>query len=223
MPLNDHPDAAAAAAPEVSVVISVQNRLDDLTDCLQALGRQTLPRDRFEVVVIDNCSSVDLAPAFELARTTFGLRLKTLRTTRDGGPAPARNLGVTEAQGAIIAFTDWFATSLELGGATAGDAAGGTVFPRASAMWAAIEVTVTISPLPEAINAGSSARVTRNVPMTLVSHIQRQSSRSASATGCRPLAPPALFTSTSTRSSRCARESTAAPSVTYATDLCPQM
>jgi GT2 family glycosyltransferase len=106
MPLNDHPDAAAAAAPEVSVVISVQNRLDDLTDCLQALGRQTLPRDRFEVVVIDNCSSVDLAPAFELARTTFGLRLKTLRTTRDGGPAPARNLGVTEAQGAIIAFTD---------------------------------------------------------------------------------------------------------------------
>jgi len=101
---SPHPDDDRT--PDVSVVISVQNRLDDLTDCLRALGIQTLAHERFEVVVVDNCSNVDLTPAFERARTAFGLRLKTLRTTRDGGPAPARNLGVTEARGAIIAFTD---------------------------------------------------------------------------------------------------------------------
>lgn len=88
------------------MVISVQNRVDDLTDCLSALSKQTLAPTRFEVVVVDNCSTVDLGPVFERARAEFGLALQTLRTQRDGGPAPARNRGVAAALGAIIAFTD---------------------------------------------------------------------------------------------------------------------
>ncbi|COZ97317.1 Uncharacterised protein [Mycobacterium tuberculosis] len=41
---------------------------------------------------------------------------------------------------------------------------------------------MTIRPSPESISLGSSARVTRSVPSTLVSHIHRQCSKSASAT-----------------------------------------
>ncbi|SKY42888.1 Uncharacterised protein [Mycobacteroides abscessus subsp. abscessus] len=59
---------------------------------------------------------------------------------------------------------------------------------------------MTIRPSPDASSAGSRALVTRSVPRTLVSHIQRQSSRSAVATGSSPFAPPALLTSRSTRS-----------------------
>ena len=40
-----------------------------------------------------------------------------------------------------------------------------------------------ISPSPDAMSFGSSARVTCNVPSTLDSHIHRQCSTSASATG----------------------------------------
>jgi glycosyltransferase involved in cell wall biosynthesis len=105
MPVTD-PDPGTENAPHISVVISVQNRIDDLTDCLRALGRQTLARSRYEVVVVDNCSSVDLGPVFERARGEFGLTLTTLRTESDRGPAPARNRGVQVARGAIIAFTD---------------------------------------------------------------------------------------------------------------------
>ena len=87
-----------------------------------------------------------------------------------------------------------------------------------------MEVTVTISPSPESISLGSSARVTRSVPITLVSHIQRQCSRSASATGARPLAPPALFTSTCTAPSAltcAASASTEAWSVTSVINAVP--
>ncbi|TXH35861.1 MAG: glycosyltransferase [Burkholderiaceae bacterium] len=90
----------------VSVVISVQNRSAMLLDCLRGLAAQTLARDQFEVVVIDNCSTQDLSPVIEQARQTWSLQIQTARTSQDRGPAPARNLGVQMAKGAIIAFTD---------------------------------------------------------------------------------------------------------------------
>ncbi|KXW69092.1 hypothetical protein MPHL43239_02140 [Mycolicibacterium phlei DSM 43239 = CCUG 21000] len=82
-------------------------------------------------------------------------------------------------------------------------------------------MTVTISPSPESISLGSRALVTISVPSTLASHIHRQCSRLASATGSRPRAPPALLTSTSTRSSASASRDTACWSVTSATIAVP--
>ena len=69
-------------------------------------------------------------------------------------------------------------------------------------------------PSPEASSAGSSAFVTRRVPITLVSNIQRQSSSSACATGSRPFAPPALFTSSDTSGTAAANAATDSASVT---------
>ena len=60
----------------------------------------------------------------------------------------------------------------------------------------AVEPTLTITPSPLAISAGSSAWVTCISPITLTSNIRRQSSLSASATGAAPKAPPASLTST---------------------------
>lgn len=107
--------------PEVSVVISVKNRSVMLWDCFVGLAAQTLGRDRFEVVVIDNVSSDDLGVVFERARKELGLLLRTARTKEDRGPAPARNMGVGMAASTIIAFTDsdcrpdpaWLAKGLE--------------------------------------------------------------------------------------------------------------
>lgn len=92
--------------PRVSVVISVKNRSALLWDCLLGLAEQSLPRELFEVVIIDNMSSEDLTRVFDRGRTELGLTIRTARTERDRGPAPARNLGVAMAQAPIIAFTD---------------------------------------------------------------------------------------------------------------------
>jgi glycosyltransferase involved in cell wall biosynthesis len=88
------------------VVISVKNRSEMLWDCFQGLAAQGYPKDRFEVVLIDNCSSEDLNPVVDRARRELGLSFQTRRTDVDKGPAPARNLGVSMARGEIIAFTD---------------------------------------------------------------------------------------------------------------------
>jgi glycosyltransferase involved in cell wall biosynthesis len=95
-----------SAAPDVSVVISCRNRSAMLWDCFLGLGAQTLPRDRFEVVLMDNVSTEDLAAVADRARRELGLDVSCTRMATDRGPAPARNLGVERARAPIIAFTD---------------------------------------------------------------------------------------------------------------------
>ena len=45
------------AAPTVTVVVPVYNRAADLALCLEALARQTWPKQRMDVIVVDNGSS----------------------------------------------------------------------------------------------------------------------------------------------------------------------
>lgn len=92
--------------PDVSVVISCKNRESLLWDCFEGLAAQTLPRDRFEVVLVDNVSADDLAALCARARSDLGLAVRHERMAQDRGPAPARNRGVALARAPIVAFTD---------------------------------------------------------------------------------------------------------------------
>jgi glycosyltransferase involved in cell wall biosynthesis len=94
------------SVPEVSVVIPCRNRERLLWDCFEGLAAQALPRDRFEVVLVDDASSDDLAALCARARDALGLDIRHERMTRGGGPAPARNRGVALARAPVIAFTD---------------------------------------------------------------------------------------------------------------------
>jgi GT2 family glycosyltransferase len=94
------------ALPDVSVVISCKNRAAMLWDCFLGLGAQTMPRDRFEVVLMDNVSHDDLAAVAERARRELGLAVSCTRMETDRGPAPARNRGIEIARAPLIAFTD---------------------------------------------------------------------------------------------------------------------
>jgi GT2 family glycosyltransferase len=90
----------------LSVIIPGFGRAGALADCLRALAAQTLPRERFEVIVCDDGSEVPLANALE---NTLG-RLADLRIflvrQRNAGPAAARNRAAAAAQGRYLAFTD---------------------------------------------------------------------------------------------------------------------
>ena len=107
------------APPVFSIVISVKNRSGMLLDCMRGLASQSLGLDRFEAVLVDNCSAEDLSPVVAKAQE-MGLNIRMVRTAVDNGPAPARNLGVSLARGDIIAFTDsdcrptpdWLASAL---------------------------------------------------------------------------------------------------------------
>ncbi len=90
-----------AAPPTVSVVVPVRDRPDELAACLAALGDLDYPRDRYEVIVVDD-GSADERTA-EVARR-FACRVLRNRVNR--GPGFSRNAGAAVATGEILAFID---------------------------------------------------------------------------------------------------------------------
>lgn len=89
--------------PFFSIIVPTFNRPLPLTRCLQSLERLDYPRDRFEVIVVDDGNEV---PA-KVVVSPFRNRLNvTLIAQPHSGPAIARNKGATHAKGEFLAFTD---------------------------------------------------------------------------------------------------------------------
>lgn len=85
---------------DISVVVPVLNEADYVAQCLQALQDQTLARERYEILVVDN-GSTDGSP--DIVSGFLGVEL--LREPRRDAYI-ARNRGVEAARGSILAFTD---------------------------------------------------------------------------------------------------------------------
>jgi len=83
----------------ISVIIPAFNAEKTLPYTLRALQHQSIPRNLYEIIVVDD-SSTDGTGA--VARE-FGVRY---RRQNKEGPAAARNLGVRIARGDIVLFTD---------------------------------------------------------------------------------------------------------------------
>ena len=86
--------------PLVSVIIPTYNRSAWLKECLDVLGRQTISRSRYEIIVVDD-GSID--GTHEVARLIKGV---VYLHQQNQGQAAARNLGLSVARGSIVAFTD---------------------------------------------------------------------------------------------------------------------
>ena len=90
----------AAPPPEVSVVVPHYADPAGLGRCLDALERQTLGRDRFEVIVADNASPDRAAVEAAIAGRA------RLVVVPERGAGPARNGGAAAARAPVLAFTD---------------------------------------------------------------------------------------------------------------------
>jgi GT2 family glycosyltransferase len=82
-----------------SVVVPAYNAEATLRPCLGALQRQSVGREQYEVLVVDD-GSTDAT-----AGIAGGFPVIVIRQ-RNRGPAAARNHGARRAQGGIILFTD---------------------------------------------------------------------------------------------------------------------
>jgi glycosyltransferase involved in cell wall biosynthesis len=79
-------------AREISVVVPARCRATDLAGLLGCLEAQTLDRDRFEILIVDDASDPPLRGA--------------LRLDQPSGSYAARNAGIAAARAPLLAFTD---------------------------------------------------------------------------------------------------------------------
>jgi cellulose synthase/poly-beta-1,6-N-acetylglucosamine synthase-like glycosyltransferase len=85
--------------PSVSVIVPVRDGESTIADCIDAILATDYPADRREILVVDNASSDG---------TAVLVRSKQVRYLREPrrGVSNARNRGIAESTGEILAFVD---------------------------------------------------------------------------------------------------------------------
>jgi len=86
--------------PAVSIIIPVRDRPEEISACLQSLQGLNYPREKMEVIVVDDGSSDHTAAI----AATFSIKL--IGNEKSLGPAACRNRGAEMAKGDILAFLD---------------------------------------------------------------------------------------------------------------------
>jgi len=84
----------------ISVIIPAHNASESLSACLDALVRQTVPREKYEIIVVND------GPVDATVETIANHHKVPLLFQPQRGAAAARNLGAEQAQGGILLFTD---------------------------------------------------------------------------------------------------------------------
>jgi hypothetical protein len=94
---------SALTTPEISVIICAHNpRMDYLERVLEGLRSQTLPKERWELLVIDNQSDPKLESGTRLGwHPSAGIKRE-----EELGLTPARLRGIQEARGELLVFCD---------------------------------------------------------------------------------------------------------------------
>lgn len=87
--------------PALSVIIPSRNRSRRLLSAILSVQRQA--RDRAEIIVVDDCSSIDMGRTYGLLES-LGVRVIRLPAKRSG--SYARNVGVEAATASHVSFLD---------------------------------------------------------------------------------------------------------------------
>jgi mycofactocin system glycosyltransferase len=86
--------------PSVSVIIPVHNRPQDLRDCLHAIEGLDYPREKLEILVINDASTDETVDVIQ------EYSVRSFRMNRPSGPASCRNFAARKAKGEVLAFLD---------------------------------------------------------------------------------------------------------------------
>ncbi len=90
-------------SPTFSIVIPTRNRPGPLANCLRSIAQLESPRDKIEVIVVDDGSNI--SPESATSSVCDRLDVKLFRQSQ-AGPAAARNAGARKAKGKFLVFLD---------------------------------------------------------------------------------------------------------------------
>lgn len=85
----------------ISIIIAIFNRRQELTELLNSLSQQ-VDKD-FEVIVVDDGSSVDLLPVIDVFQDRLDIRYFK---KKNSGPGLSRNFGAQKAKNEWLVFVD---------------------------------------------------------------------------------------------------------------------
>jgi|SRR5687768_7286597 len=97
------PGSGATPAIKFSVIIATFQRPDQLSRCVRSIGELVYPRDRFEVIVINDGGVLHEAAQLKGLAGDVDFRIIT---TVNSGPGAARNAGAAVARGQFLTFLD---------------------------------------------------------------------------------------------------------------------
>ncbi|HQG47240.1 MAG TPA: glycosyltransferase, partial [bacterium] len=105
------PPSASMGRPFISVLIAARNEAAHITPLLEALDRQDYPRDRHEILIIDDDSSDTTVKEIDRwQRAHPGSPLRLIHSQgRDQVISPKKHAlaqGIAAARGEILLFTD---------------------------------------------------------------------------------------------------------------------
>jgi len=86
--------------PRISIIIPVRNRPDDIGDCLKSIKNLDYPKEKLEIIVVDDGSTDDTVHVIQ----SYGVKL--ICNAFSMGPGKSRNLGEIISTGEILAFLD---------------------------------------------------------------------------------------------------------------------
>jgi len=92
----------ASSAPELSVMLPTCNRADVLMRTLSALEQQTADKRCHEIIVVDDGSGDATPDVLRQFADKTGSRFCCALLKQNGGPAKARNVGLSLARGKIV-------------------------------------------------------------------------------------------------------------------------
>lgn len=90
--------------PTISVIIPTYNAIDTIQRCIESVLEQTVSIS--EIIVINDGSTDNTESFLQSYKMNNKLDNLNIITQPNGGPAKARNRGITEARGEWIAFLD---------------------------------------------------------------------------------------------------------------------
>lgn len=96
------PTFETSVISEFSVVLPTYNRFDALERTLHALEKQTLPKELFEIIVVDDGSSDTTHEVLNQFAEHTENRFSYAVLKENGGPAQARNVGLSMIRGSVV-------------------------------------------------------------------------------------------------------------------------
>ena len=91
------------STPFFSIVVPTYERHESLSKCVRSIQKMDYPRDRFELIIVDDGSNVPIKDACPAIQESCSV---SILSQANKGPAAARNLGAEHAKGDFLAFID---------------------------------------------------------------------------------------------------------------------